>query len=544
MEVRDYDITGYITVRIRGKQNVSIENTCAAALTAISINVCGMSESLMLQSVDHCRMEPYTDGGVFEGSTSKTIVLLQPSDRTTIRGEYDVLHSVFLVGDTRTGKSTLGNALSRNNEFTTSRGTTGTLRIDRAERPDIVNGRLHLTEFYDTPGLNDKDGLDLLYESSIEDLIRTMSFANAIVMTVAVDQGLTKSMFSAIDSYSRLFGDSLSKMFILVMTVNYPSTRKQHIDVYRLNWPTLARLKGSIVSKRHTFCISLADIRKGQDGGGAHMAYGNKTELDGNYRPRTSTYAMPTPSHEVLEEILQICMSMEMQVIALLKGRFNEIREGFNSKGEEIEQSLEKLQDIGWMRYESISSQYEDAPMVRMRQGLIDGFVMKDTDVLRKSFAIANMGLLNKIRKTVVFVKPVGGRAKQLWSTFKKKHAKSENESVLLRQLGYEIDKANLGIYVEGPSTRFIGTLRVHKYCLFVFDPAKEAQEHLIEHMIRVSQDEENELKQEVVEDLYKDKLMKAVRRVSRRKSHMRSLGRSSSLLGLGVIPLTVKEDK
>lgn len=63
--------------------------------------------------------------------------------------------------------------------------------------------------------------------------------------------------------------------------------------------------------------------------------------------------------------------------------------------------------------------------------------------------------------------------------------------------------------------------------------------------MIRLSQDDEdNELKQEIVEDLYKYNLMKVMRSVNSHKSHVRKLGGSSSLLGMGVVLLNVRKAK
>lgn len=110
---------------------------------------------------------------------------------------------------------------------------------------------------------------------------------------------------------------------------------------------------------------------------------------------------------------------------------------------------------------------------MKLAPGLIDGFVYKDTDLLRKTFALATLGLINKVRKTVVYMKPVGRRAVALWSAFKAKHEKHGNDSGLFGMLGDEIERSKLEVYLDGPRTTFSGTLTVHRYCVFVFDPQR-----------------------------------------------------------------------
>lgn len=112
------------------------------------------------------------------------------------------------------------------------------------------------------------------------------------------------------------------------------------------------------MSKRHTFCVSLADLR--ECGPGDYVEY----DVDGGEASHFGTRGrgMTSASHEVLEEIRLTCMRMEKKVIAALNGRYHHVREEFTLKREEIEDSIEKLKDIVWMRYDSLTTQYEVSP--------------------------------------------------------------------------------------------------------------------------------------------------------------------------------------
>lgn len=79
-------------------------------------------------------------------------------------------------------------------------------------------------EVYDTPGLNDKDRLDVLCEAVIEDHIHTLQRASTLSMTINVDGRLNNSMRCALESYKKLFGEGSSSMLLVFLTVNEPAT--------------------------------------------------------------------------------------------------------------------------------------------------------------------------------------------------------------------------------------------------------------------------------------------------------------------------------
>ncbi len=189
----------------------------------------------------------------------KTIVLLRPEPVEREKPDYDHLCRIFLVGDTRTGKSSLGNALTQTSAFNVSKGMTGTLHIGSQEVVVTQSGYRCLCEVYDTPGLNDKDKLDVYYQAAIEDKIVGLQQANALVLTISVDGGITDSTRRAIDEYKALFGQNMVRMLIVVLTTNESADKRACDHLIEMNMGTLVGLIDGITIS-NVKCISLEDL--------------------------------------------------------------------------------------------------------------------------------------------------------------------------------------------------------------------------------------------------------------------------------------------
>ncbi len=178
------DMTVFVAARCRGKHDLQSESFVAASLCCLVTEVLGLSSVSSAEDMFNSELAPVG---------KKTIVLLRPEPVEREKPEYHRLCRIFLVGDTRTGKSSLGNALTQTSAFNVSKGMTGTLHIGSHDVVVSQSGYRCLCEVYDTPGLNDKDKLDVYYQAAIEDKIVGLQQANALVLTVAVDAGITDS---------------------------------------------------------------------------------------------------------------------------------------------------------------------------------------------------------------------------------------------------------------------------------------------------------------------------------------------------------------
>ena len=468
------DMTAYVTVRIRGKYTSQLENICSATLTAIATEVCNLSSKVELANVRECQLQPLG---------TKTVVLLQPGQHEEERGEYDRLRRVFLVGDTRSGKSSLGNALLQQELFAVSKGMTGTMQIARGESAENINDELWVTEIYDTPGLNDKDGLDVLYQAAIEDHITILQRASALVMTVSVDAGMTQSAFKSVAAYKTLFGDSIGSMLIVVLTVNETADAEELRDHLELNWPTVSGIDNRIM-KKNVFCVSLFDLRG---------------------RTRSA-------SHGVVNDIRLTCRAMPMKVIEAIEERFRQLQESMLKGSADVEKEVESIMNDGWQRYEYLSEQYEASAYAKLTggcnsSGFVDGFVMKRTSTGKKVLAWTSLGMINTIRKDAIHIRPQGKTAERAWHKFVEKYGCGDlHRCDLMWLFGNLLDDWGLGVIVSDRRTTFVGTLRVKRYDVRVFDPVNRTHEelrHLLQtYLSQFQQEQEEELRPELIADM------------------------------------------
>lgn len=440
--------TCYIMVHTRSKFTHKTENFVSAVLYLISTTILDLPSNFVVSSVDDCTLD---------AAHSETVVLLKSESKEIPLKECHHLARLFLIGDTRTGKSTIGNSFTRKKDFLTSKGTTGTLKIQKGERVDMIANQVWITEIFDTPGLSDKDGLDGLFQAFIEDHIRIYQKVNALVMTVSVDGGITKAMFDAFENYKKLFGDSMGTMCIIVLTINDYADKEDLDEVKENNWPTIARLDETL-KRRNVFCVSLRDLRDEES----------------------------SPSHNVIDEIMETCRSFPSRLIATLEKRYREIEESLKRNAEDTVRKTQELIDDGWMRYDRLAFEYKSSPFVKLCNGEWGnmGFVMKKNSSWRKTAAILTGGVVNLIRKTMVQIKLTNEYSEALWAEFVNKWFKHHRDRKdLMQEFADFIFEKNLAFVVTDKGLRYFGTLRVHYHEVNVLNPTSDACEEVLRNM-------------------------------------------------------------
>ncbi|PXF40430.1 hypothetical protein BWQ96_09858 [Gracilariopsis chorda] len=367
--------------------------------------------------------------------------------------EYDQLRRVYLVGNTRSGKSTLGNALLRKSLFTVSKRMTGTMRIERGERVEELNGDIWRTDYFDTPGLNDKDGLDVWYQSAIEDHIKTFQRASTLIMTVSADSGINGAAFQSLGNYKELFGQSMASMLIVVLTVNDAAEESELELVKALNLPTVAGLDARL-DHQNVFCVSLYDLRHNYD----------------------------SASRRTVQRIASRCKSMSMKLVEALADRYRSLQNALREKRGSLEKELTSLIDEGWQAYDQLTEQFENSAYVKLtadEDGWFDGFVMKKTSPSKKSMAFMTAGVLNRIRKFAIHVNHDSEISTSLWNRFLEENKSDRHNRDLMWFFGDLLDRKGLAVVVQELGTVLVGSLRVNRFTIRIFDPVHYTHDEL-----------------------------------------------------------------
>lgn len=439
MKVSKRPMTAFVGARCRGRHNLEAESVVLAALCCLVAEVFGLPIVGDAEDVSRSRMLP---------AGEKTVVLLRPLPVECEKPEYHQLCRIFLVGDTRTGKSSLGNAISQTSAFKVSKGMTGTLHIDCEYVLQTNNGIQLLTEVYDTPGLNDKDGLDVYYQASIEDKIIALQLANSLVLTIAVDSGITNSTRLAIEEYESLFGRNMVNMLIIVLTTNDSASRKECDFLIEKNWPTIASLVDGITLS-NVMCVSLHDLRSSEE----------------------------SYSHSAVADLLLRCQSMPLKMIDSLSEKYSKIRCNMLKEKGQIHYDLAEITKDGWTAYDELTENYESAPEVKVTDMCEIGFVYKRTSTAKKLLSVVSLGACNLIRKFAVHVEFTDPDDEIIWDKFLNLELTNSHDA--MRVFGDMLEEEGLAVQVKVGNPTKIGTLLVRRSYVSVFNPERNARNRI-----------------------------------------------------------------
>eukprot|EP01091_Cochliopodium_minus_P009046 TRINITY_DN2156_c0_g1_i2.p1 TRINITY_DN2156_c0_g1~~TRINITY_DN2156_c0_g1_i2.p1 ORF type:complete len:296 (-),score=74.28 TRINITY_DN2156_c0_g1_i2:23-910(-) len=155
--------------------------------------------------------------------------------------------SVLIIGSTKTGKSTLGNFLSRNekNFVVGASFNPETQKVNQKEVDfkDKSSNKVFKIKIYDTPGLNeigtlDRKNTDYLYSKEERNIleivknVREMKSLSTIIICFNFQMlALDSQFYRTINYYSKLFKDfPANNIFIVITNYNESSSKKQSTD--------------------------------------------------------------------------------------------------------------------------------------------------------------------------------------------------------------------------------------------------------------------------------------------------------------------------
>ena len=468
-------ITAYTDIRIRGIYDPDIESFCTAILINIITDVCGLSRDVEFGNKMTCKIT---------AKGNKTIALLKPVEYRDDREDCDSLCRVFLLGNTRSGKSTVGNALAQKQKFMISDGMTSTMRVERSERVENIDKEKWVTEIYDTPGLSDKHGFFYWYQSAIEDQIATTQKVSSYIITVSVDAEITGSLRKSLKSYKKLFGSSMDSRMIVVLTTRKTATRRELQQYLELNSSHILRLAN--ISKESVHCVSLRDLR----------------EYD------------KSASHDVVRKIAQKSRDMPMKVVEAFEKEYKELGKALSRKSNEFTKRFKKILGKEWPSFENIIDQFENKECTAMTEegDRMNGFVMSNSTKKNVAMKAVTLGVVDRVRKVAVHISPRGKKAKCAWQKFRKENRTKRHNSDLMRKFANELCTSGLGVIVKDVPIQRYDILRVKSYEVTIIDPVGLAREELAAYAQKKFQNGPQELSPELIDELTKKSIPSSIR--------------------------------
>ncbi|KAI0557674.1 50S ribosome-binding GTPase [Gracilaria domingensis] len=128
------------------------------------------------------------------------------------------IKNVYLLGGTGEGKSSLGNVLTEDDTFATSHSGTGTL--DMSYGIMKIQGSNQSVRIWDTPGMNDQNGMDSTFQVLLEKKIKENGTVSAVVILSKDGSRLPRSLLRAISSYRDSFGEAFMRGLCLCIGLN------------------------------------------------------------------------------------------------------------------------------------------------------------------------------------------------------------------------------------------------------------------------------------------------------------------------------------
>lgn len=493
---KELELTAYVWVQIRGRYDAQLENFASAVTATIATKVCGLSSSISLQNSRKNNMDP--DG-------AKTKVLLKARDTGQMKHddyEVDERKRVFIIGESRSGKSTVGNAIYlfdrrddssqgslssvqseptnrlRGGPFAEARGMTGTLTVSQAnitEEVDNEDGesKMITMELFDTPGFNDKDGLDILYETNIEDKIALKEKVSTFIFTMSAGDGLKGSDKDALEKYTKMFGENVLSMLIIVLTTGDPLSEEELFELKEDNYPTLSTYHRHI-DENNIYAVSLSDLRDKID----------------------------TPSHKVIAQIKEKMLKMPLVMTELLMQQLKDLLQGVDTNNRRIKSALESLKLREWGKYYALEKQYEKSRILRLTDNL-DRIVFQAPSAIKQvSQGRSSRSLWkNILSRTIVQVEAWDDRSKTAWREFPAINS-SQSPTNVMGALGNYLHSEELAVFVEKQEhsnlKRYFSTL----YKVSIFDPNQKRHHKLRETINRILDGRKEQLVPDLVREL------------------------------------------
>lgn len=471
--------TSYLNIRMQGLYHKPVEDFACAILTSITTEVCGLDSHIHLENEETTLLEPIG---------CKTIVLLKPTEiQTETFVEHGSFKRVFIIGNTGTGKSTIGNALLPDqNPFPISKGVTGTVKVKRADYSEQFGdeNQLLLTSVYDTPGLDDTNGLDTFYISCIKDYIAVEQRVSSFILAMDAENRLAASTLNSVNEYKELFGDKIMSMLIIVLTVDEPASKSDLENCIEDNWPSLVRL-GQEIIESNVYCVSLHDLRE-------------RTE---------------TPSHVVIEEIRLRIRQMPLVMTQYLENNLKTLLEGVNEAYRKREIQVQVMKEDGFQKLDALTERYEGSGYTKMlNHRNFQGFLFQKASTIR-SILLGPSNLFVRqeiIGRTFIEIKSLEAEGFKVWQCFKDLYRDNRKDRTLLWHFGKFLEEENLAVTVTAAD---LGVIRKHFYTYYqitIFDPMTELHMDLKRHLDNVLGGKMETLRPEIIDFMVQENIIRS----------------------------------
>eukprot|EP00178_Gracilaria_changii_P024810 TRINITY_DN751_c0_g1_i1.p1 TRINITY_DN751_c0_g1~~TRINITY_DN751_c0_g1_i1.p1 ORF type:complete len:690 (-),score=96.47 TRINITY_DN751_c0_g1_i1:241-2310(-) len=146
------------------------------------------------------------------------------------------IRNVYLLGLTGGGKSTLGNRLTGTDRFHVSNAGTGTDKISGGISEGGLLGAESNVMVWDTPGMDDQQGRDRIYESMLYQHLTRENTVSTIIIVSKDGSRFPKSLKRTISVYQRAFGDAFLSCVCVCIGLNEDNEDQIVLNERRTFW--------------------------------------------------------------------------------------------------------------------------------------------------------------------------------------------------------------------------------------------------------------------------------------------------------------------